>query len=39
MSSRGHWAIQNTLKVVDRELRGETPRGPAYYRYRQDTYG
>ncbi|TSA83159.1 glucan 1,4-alpha-glucosidase [Deinococcus detaillensis] len=31
--------IQNSLKVVDGELRCETPSGPLYYRYQHDGYG
>ncbi|GAA4007919.1 glucan 1,4-alpha-glucosidase [Deinococcus rubellus] len=31
--------IQNSLKVVDGELRKETPSGPLYYRYQHDAYG
>ena len=31
--------IQDTLKVVDRELRVETPSGSVYHRYNDDGYG
>ena len=31
--------IQNTLKVVDGELKVDTPNGPAYHRYQHDGYG
>ena len=31
--------IQNTLKVVDGELRYDSPGGPLYYRYQHDGYG
>ena len=31
--------IQSSLKVVDGELRRETPSGPLYYRYQHDGYG
>lgn len=31
--------IHSTLKVVDGELRNDTPSGPLYYRYQHDGYG
>lgn len=31
--------LSNTTKVVDAELRRETPSGPSYYRYNEDGYG
>jgi glucoamylase len=31
--------IRASLAVIDRVLRVETPRGPAFYRYNQDGYG
>jgi len=31
--------IQDTIKVVDKLLRVETPSGPLYYRYNEDGYG
>ncbi len=31
--------IQDTVKVIDRFLKADTPRGPAWYRYNDDGYG
>jgi glucoamylase len=31
--------VQDTLKVVDRVLRVDTPSGPVYHRYNEDGYG
>jgi glucoamylase len=31
--------VENSLRIVDRTLRVETPNGPAFYRYNHDRYG
>jgi len=39
LRAAGDPRITNTVAVIDRKLKVETPRGPAWYRYNGDGYG